>query len=178
MQAVASATEELTYSSREISGQMEKSSYMAQQAVDETTCTNTTVDQLALAAQKIGDVVQLIQQIAGQTNFGPRTRPSKRHAPVMPARALPWSPVKSSSWPIKPHAPPKKSPPRSPAFRAQPRKPFWRFKIAETIGQINVISSTIENAVQEQTAAIDEISHAMSSRLHTEQEKYPPAFRK
>jgi methyl-accepting chemotaxis protein len=69
VETVAGATEELTASSNEIGDQMNRSSRIAQQAVEETSRTNATVDGLAQAAQKIGDVVQLIQQIAGQTNL-------------------------------------------------------------------------------------------------------------
>ncbi len=69
VQAVAGATEEMTASSREIGQQMDKASHMASSAVEEAVRTGTVVDGLAQAAQKIGDVVHLIQEIAGQTNL-------------------------------------------------------------------------------------------------------------
>jgi methyl-accepting chemotaxis protein len=69
VQAVAGATEEMTASSREIGQQVTKASQMAGAAVEEANQTSTVVDGLARAAQKIGDVVSLIQQIAGQTNL-------------------------------------------------------------------------------------------------------------
>lgn len=69
IQLVASATEQLAASSREIGAQMERATNIAQKAVDEATGANATADGLVVAAQNIGDVVDLIKQIAGQTNL-------------------------------------------------------------------------------------------------------------
>lgn len=69
VQAVASATEEMNATSREVGRQMEQASHKARDAVGETARVETVVDGLAQAAHKIGDVVELIQQIAGQTNL-------------------------------------------------------------------------------------------------------------
>jgi len=69
VQAVASATEEMTASTKEIGQQVTRASQMAAQAVDEARTTRDTVHGLADAADKIGEVVKLIQQIAGQTNL-------------------------------------------------------------------------------------------------------------
>jgi methyl-accepting chemotaxis protein len=69
VQSVAGASEELSASSREIGQQTENSSRMAQQAVEETHDIGKTVATLANAGQKIGAVVQLIQEIAAQTNL-------------------------------------------------------------------------------------------------------------
>jgi methyl-accepting chemotaxis protein len=54
---------------REIGQQVEHSSKISSQAVIEAAKTNTTVEGLAKTAQRIGDVVQLIETIAGQTNL-------------------------------------------------------------------------------------------------------------
>jgi len=53
----------------EISRQVSESTQIATKAVEEAARTNTTVQGLADAAQKIGEVVSLIQDIASQTNL-------------------------------------------------------------------------------------------------------------
>jgi methyl-accepting chemotaxis protein len=69
VQSVASATEELTSSVTEISRQVQESARMANEAVDQTRTTNDRVGELSKAAGRIGDVVELINTIAGQTNL-------------------------------------------------------------------------------------------------------------
>jgi len=69
VQSVASATEELSSSINEISRQVQESARMAMAAVDEASKTNDRVGELAKAASRIGDVVELINAIAGQTNL-------------------------------------------------------------------------------------------------------------
>ncbi len=69
VQTVAAAAEELAHSIEEINQRIAASSRMANDAVGEVEKTNGTVSGLAQAAQKIGDVVNLIQSIAGQTNL-------------------------------------------------------------------------------------------------------------
>ena len=69
VQTVASATEELTASVGEIRRQVNSSMKIAETAVEEANRTNTTVAGLSDAAQKIGEVVQLINGIASQTNL-------------------------------------------------------------------------------------------------------------
>ncbi len=69
VQTVASATEELSSSVMEIGRQVAESAKIAGQAVDQANQTNTTVQSLAAAAEKIGTVVKLIQDIASQTNL-------------------------------------------------------------------------------------------------------------
>ena len=69
VQTVAAATEELSSSVNEISRQVSESSRIAGVAVDEANKTNVTVAGLSEAAQKIGEVVGLINNIASQTNL-------------------------------------------------------------------------------------------------------------
>ena len=66
---VAAATEELSSAIHEITRQVADSSTTASAAVHEAQATNSTIEGLANAAQKIGDVVQLISEIANQTNL-------------------------------------------------------------------------------------------------------------
>ena len=67
--AVAAATEELTASIGEISQQVQRSSQVVARAVADARRTDGVVRQLADAAGKIGEVVELISSIAGQTNL-------------------------------------------------------------------------------------------------------------
>ena len=69
VQSVASATEELTSSVNEISRQVQESARIASEAVGQAHQTNDRVGELSKAAARIGDVVELINTIAGQTNL-------------------------------------------------------------------------------------------------------------
>jgi methyl-accepting chemotaxis protein len=69
VQTVASAAEELSTSISEIGAQVTGSAKTSAQAVQEAEKTSTLIQGLADAAQKIGDVVRLINEIASQTNL-------------------------------------------------------------------------------------------------------------
>ena len=69
VQTVAAAAEELTSSIREISRQVAQSSQITGKAVADARHTDAIMKALTESAQKIGDVVQLISNIAGQTNL-------------------------------------------------------------------------------------------------------------
>jgi methyl-accepting chemotaxis protein len=69
VQSVASTTEELSSSVTEISRQVQESARMATGAVGQARTTNDRVSELSKAASRIGDVVELINTIAGQTNL-------------------------------------------------------------------------------------------------------------
>ena len=69
VQSVASATEELSSSISEISRQVQESARMASDAVGQARGTTERVSELSKAASRIGDVVELINTIAGQTNL-------------------------------------------------------------------------------------------------------------
>jgi methyl-accepting chemotaxis protein len=69
MQAVASGAEELAASVGEISRQASDALTISKQAVQQANETSAIVSGLAAAAQKIGDVVKLINNIADQTNL-------------------------------------------------------------------------------------------------------------
>jgi len=68
-QMVASAAEQLSASVREITGQTTQSSAAARDAVNRTENASKEIGELVQAAQKIGDVVNLINDIAEQTNL-------------------------------------------------------------------------------------------------------------
>ena len=69
VRSVASATEEMALSINEISRQVRESAKIATDAVGQARKTNGRVSELSKAASRIGDVVELIDSIAGQTNL-------------------------------------------------------------------------------------------------------------
>jgi methyl-accepting chemotaxis protein len=69
VQTVATATEELSGSIDEISRQVTQSNDVAEKAVEASRATRETMQGLASSAETIGDVVNLIQEIAAQTNL-------------------------------------------------------------------------------------------------------------
>jgi methyl-accepting chemotaxis protein len=66
---VASAAEELSASIREIGRQVHQAADIIQKGVRQTVQSNEQVKGLTAAAEKVGDVVKLISDIAGQTNL-------------------------------------------------------------------------------------------------------------
>ncbi len=69
VQAVAAASEELTASISEIGRQMTGSTAMAEQAVADVRKASGIIAHLNDAARQVGEIVGLIQSIAGQTNL-------------------------------------------------------------------------------------------------------------
>ncbi|MGC2778884.1 MAG: methyl-accepting chemotaxis protein [Bradyrhizobium sp.] len=69
VQSVASATEQMASSVSEIGRQVQESARMANDAVGQARTTTGRVSELSKAATRIGDVVELINTIAGQTNL-------------------------------------------------------------------------------------------------------------
>ncbi|MFL1461958.1 methyl-accepting chemotaxis protein [Roseococcus sp. DSY-14] len=69
VQAVAAAAEELAASIGEITRRVEGASSMAAQAAGQANSADQTVRALSLAAQRIGEVIRLIESIASQTNL-------------------------------------------------------------------------------------------------------------
>jgi len=65
----ATAADEMSISIAEISRQLHKTADIVRTAVDEAQATNDEIAGLMTAAEKIGEVVKLIQNIAGQTNL-------------------------------------------------------------------------------------------------------------
>jgi methyl-accepting chemotaxis protein len=69
VQTVAAATEELSASINEISRQMNQAARISEEAVGEAKEAHDTIGGLVQAAQRIGEVVDLITDIAEQTNL-------------------------------------------------------------------------------------------------------------
>ena len=68
-QAIAAAAEELTASVAEIQRQAHRSNEITSRAVEQAGVTSSSVAELTSAAQKIGDIIHLINDIASQTNL-------------------------------------------------------------------------------------------------------------
>jgi methyl-accepting chemotaxis protein len=68
-QAITQAAQELSASVSQILGQARRSADITASAVTQADGTSQSVRELSTAAQKIGDIIQLINEIAGQTNL-------------------------------------------------------------------------------------------------------------
>ncbi len=69
VETAAAAAEELSASIKEISRQLAQANVVVRGAATDATATNDDIAALARVAQRIGDVVKLIQDIAEQTNL-------------------------------------------------------------------------------------------------------------
>jgi methyl-accepting chemotaxis protein len=159
VQSVASATEELSSSVNEISRQVQESARMASDAVGQARTTNDRVSELSKAAARIGDVVELINTIAGQTNLlalnatieAARAGEAGRGFAVVASevKALAEQTAKATgdiSHQIS-------------GIQAATQDSVIAIKeISSTIEKLSEISSTIAAAVEEQGAATQEIS--------------------
>jgi methyl-accepting chemotaxis protein len=69
VQTVTASVEELSTSANEVGQRLVRATQIVRIALDEANVTNDDIQRLAKAADKIGDVVRLIRDIAGQTNL-------------------------------------------------------------------------------------------------------------
>jgi methyl-accepting chemotaxis protein len=69
LQAVASATEELSSSVTEVARQTSHAARRSKEVAEDASFTDRTIGELADTAQRIGEVVKLINDIAAQTNL-------------------------------------------------------------------------------------------------------------
>ena len=91
---VSTAATELSASIAEIGHQLTRASEVVRVTVTEAETTNQQIAGLADAAQKIGDVVKLIRDIAGQPISWRSTPPSRRRALARPGAVLRrWPPT-------------------------------------------------------------------------------------
>jgi methyl-accepting chemotaxis protein len=151
VQSVASASEEMTSSVNEISRQVQESSRVANEAVDQARKTNDRVGELSKAAARIGDVVELINTIAGQTNLLAlnATIEAARAGEAGRGFAVVASEVKATGEISQ----------QISGIQAATQDSVAAIKeIGDTIGRMSEISSTIAAAVEEQGAATQEIS--------------------
>jgi methyl-accepting chemotaxis protein len=159
VQSVASATEELSSSVNEISRQVQESARMASEAVDQARKTNGRVGELSQAATRIGDVVELINTIAGQTNLlalnatieAARAGTAGRGFAVVASevKALAEQTAKATGEIGQQIA----------SIQSATQESVGAIKeIGSTIEKLSEIASTIAAAVEEQGAATQEIS--------------------
>jgi methyl-accepting chemotaxis protein len=159
VQSVASATEQLSSSVNEISRQVQESARMADEAVDQARRTNDRVGKLAKAAARIGDVVELINTIAGQTNLlalnatieAARAGEAGRGFAVVASevKALAQQTAKATG----------EIGQQITDIQAATEESVGAIKeISGTIEKLSEVSSTIAAAVEEQGAATQEIS--------------------
>jgi methyl-accepting chemotaxis protein len=159
VQSVASATEELSGSVNEISRQVQESARMATDAVGQARVTNDRVSELSKAAARIGDVVELINTIAGQTNLlalnatieAARAGEAGRGFAVVASevKALAEQTAKATGEISQ----------QISSIQGATQESVHAIKeISGTIERLSEISSTIAAAVEEQGAATQEIS--------------------
>jgi methyl-accepting chemotaxis protein len=159
VQTVASATEELSASISEISGQVTESTRIVGAAVEQANDTNAKVKSLSEAAQKIGEVVNLINDIAGQTNLLAlnATIEAARAGEAGKGFAVVASEVKTLATQTSRATDEIASQIRS-IQEATDQSATAIAAITQTIGRVNEISTGIASAVEEQGAATQEIS--------------------
>jgi len=159
VQSVASATEELSSSVNEISRQVQESARMASDAVGQARTTTDRVSELSKAASRIGDVVELINTIAGQTNLlalnatieAARAGEAGRGFAVVASevKALAEQTAKATG----------EIGQQVTGIQAATQESVGAIKeISGTIERLSEIASTIAAAVEEQGAATKEIS--------------------
>ncbi len=159
VQSVASATEELSSSITEIGRQVQESARMASDAVGQARGTTERVSELSKAASRIGDVVELINTIAGQTNLlalnatieAARAGEAGRGFAVVASevKALAEQTAKATG----------EIGQQINGIQAATEDSVNAIKeISSTIEKLSEISSTIAAAVEEQGAATQEIS--------------------
>ncbi|HTF01122.1 MAG TPA: methyl-accepting chemotaxis protein [Bradyrhizobium sp.] len=171
VQSVASSTEEMASSITEISRQVQESARMAGEAVEQARTTNSRVGELSKAAARIGDVVELINTIAGQTNLlalnatieAARAGEAGRGFAVVASevKALAEQTAKATG----------EIGQQITGIQAATQESVNAIKeISGTIEKLSEISSTIAAAVEEQGAATQEISRNVQQAAHGTQQ--------
>lgn len=156
---VAAAADELASSVQEISRQISDSSTVIGSAVEEARRSESMVNNLVNAAQKIGDVTQIISEIAAQTNLLAlnATIEAARAGEAGKGFAVVASEVKSlatqTAQATEEIAQQIRGIQESSGSTASAIR-----QIGEIIGQVSGISSSISGAVEEQSAATREIA--------------------
>jgi methyl-accepting chemotaxis protein len=157
--SVAEVKAHVPTSNAQVSRQVQESANIANEGAEQARETNQRVGELAKAATRIGDVVELINTIAGQTNLlvlnatieAARAGEAGRGFAVVASevKALAEQTAQATgeiSLQIN-------------GIQAATREAVGAIKnIGDTIGRMSEISSTIASAVEEQGTATQEIS--------------------
>ena len=163
VQTVAAAAEELTSSIGEITRQVSESTEVASRAVHDAAATGERMSELSSAAQSIGDVVELISQIAGQTNLLAlnATIEAARAGEAGRGFAVVASEVKQLAEQTA-KATLQISNKITEIQASTSNSSSAIANISSVISRINDISSSISAAVQQQSSASVEIAHSIS----------------
>jgi methyl-accepting chemotaxis protein len=171
VQTVAAATEELAASIRQIGHEVAQSAKIANKAVRDTQRTDAAVQTLMVGAQKIGEVVTLIQNIATQTNL------LALNATIEAARAgehgkgfaVVASEVKALANQTAKAT--EEISGQITQIQDATRQAVTDIQgIATTIGEINGIAASITSAVEQQIEATKEISNGVQQAAQGTQE--------
>ena len=159
MNSVASATEELSASVREISERLNHSNQISGRAVQEAKSTNETIAELSEKAERIGEVIDIIMAIAEQINLLAlnATIESARAGEAGKGFAVVANEVKALA---------NQTTKASEEIALQIKGVQDSTKkvvdsiasVAKVVNEINEISSSIATSVEEQSAATNEIS--------------------
>ncbi|MFD1378961.1 methyl-accepting chemotaxis protein [Fodinicurvata halophila] len=163
VQTAASAAQELAGSIAEIGRQVARSNEISSKASESAEASNTQVAGLSEAAQKIGDVVKLIQDIAEQTNLLAlnATIEAARAGEAGKGFAVVASEVKNLANQTA-KATEEISQQISGIQNATEDTVSMIQSISGVISEMNEISTSISAAVEEQGAATDEIANTMN----------------
>ncbi len=162
VQSVASAAEELSSSITEISRQVSHSSNISNDAVGAARETSKTINELAEGADKIGEVVTLINDIADQTNLLAlnATIEAARAGDAGKGFAVVASEVKNLASQTSKAT--DEIGMRISEIQVTTREAVGAIEaISSRISQMNEIATSIASAVEEQGAATGEISRSV-----------------
>ena len=159
VQTVAAATEQLSASLQEVSRQVLECAEATQQAASEVGRTNDEIEGLSHSAEKIGDVIGLINDIASQTNLLAlnATIEAARAGDAGKGFAVVASEVKNLATQTA-NATEEISGQIAGVQSATGNFVTAITSITKTIDRVNDIATAISAAVEEQNAATDEIS--------------------
>ncbi|MCA1939826.1 MAG: methyl-accepting chemotaxis protein [Caenispirillum bisanense] len=167
VESVAAATEELSASVSEIGRQVQASSEIAARAVQQAEATNATISGLATAADRIGQIVQLITDVASQTNLLAlnATIEAARAGEAGKGFAVVANEVKSLATQTA-RATEEIAAQIAGIQRETAEAVDAMARIAATIEDMNSISAGISSAVEEQHAATADIARNIQQASH------------